>query len=60
MCLQPLNICMSYQGTLNLVAKLSADHAIEVQFWSDEMKEVFLNSKVITIRISKYYRGLRA
>ena len=60
MCLQPLNVCMSYQGTLNLVAKLSADHDIEVQFWSDEMKEVFLNSKVITIRISKYYRGLRA
>ena len=46
MCLQPLNVCMSYQGTLNLVAKLSADHDIEVQFWSDEMMEVFLNSKV--------------
>ena len=46
MCLQPLNVCMSYQGTLNLVVKLSADHDIEVQFWSDEMKEVFLNSKV--------------
>ena len=60
MCLQPLNVCMSYQGTLNLVVKLSADHDIKGQFWSDEMKEVFLNSKVITIRISKYYRGLRA
>ena len=40
--LQPLNICMSYQGTLNLVEKLSEDHDIEVQFWRDEMKDAFL------------------
>ena len=40
--LQPLNICMSYQGTLNLMEKLSEDHDIEVQFWRDEMKDTFL------------------
>ena len=39
--LQPLNICMSYQGTLNLMEKLSEDHDIEVQFWRDEMKDAF-------------------
>ncbi len=31
--LQPLNVCMSYQRTLNLISKVSD---IEVRLWSDE------------------------
>ena len=37
--LQPLNVCLSYQGTLNLVEKISEYHDVEVQFWQDELKE---------------------
>ena len=33
---------MSYQGTLNLVEKLSEDHDIEAQFWRDEINDAFL------------------
>lgn len=44
--LQPLNVCMSYQGTLNLVDKIGEDHDIEVQFWADEIKNRFLNPQV--------------
>ena len=37
--LQPLNVCMSYVGTLNIVEKISEYHNVEVQFWGDELKE---------------------
>ena len=37
--LQPLNVCMSYQGTLIIVEKISEDHDKDVQFWADKMKE---------------------
>ena len=40
--LQPLNICMSYQGTLNLIEKIREDHDVEVQYWSDQMKDLYL------------------
>ena len=40
--LQPLNICMSYQGTLNLIEKISEDHDVEVQYWCDQMKDLYL------------------
>lgn len=40
--LQPLNVCLSYQGTLNLIAQLSEDHDIEVQEWADEIKNNML------------------
>ena len=43
--LQPLNICLSYQGTLNLVEKLCQDHDVEVQFWADEIKNNVLTSE---------------
>ena len=33
---KPLNICLSYQGTLNIVSKISEDHDVEVQEWLDE------------------------
>ena len=39
--LQPLNICMSYQGTLNLIEKISEDHDVEVQYWCDQMKDLY-------------------
>ena len=35
--LQPLSVCMSYQGTMNIVEKISEDHDIEVQEWADEL-----------------------
>lgn len=28
---------MSYQGTMNIVEKISEDHDIEVQEWTDEL-----------------------
>ena len=40
--LQSLNICMSYQGTLNLIEKISEDHDVEVQYWCDQMKDLYL------------------
>ena len=40
--LQPSNICMSYQGTLNLIEKISEDHDVEVQYWCDQMKDLYL------------------
>lgn len=40
-------MCMLYQGTLNLIENISADHDIDVQFWSDEMKDVILNKEVL-------------
>ena len=38
--LHPLNVCMSYQRTLDLVQGISQDHDIEVQFWADELKKL--------------------
>ena len=35
--LQPLGICMSYQGTMNIVEKISEYHDIQVQEWADEL-----------------------
>lgn len=42
--LQPLNVTMSYQGTRDIIKKISTDHDVEVQFLCDEMKNVFLVS----------------
>ena len=39
-------ICMSYQGMLNLVKKLSEDHDIEIQEWADEIKNDLATSLV--------------
>ena len=30
---------MSYQGTLNIVEKITEDHDKDVQFWAGKMKE---------------------
>ena len=35
--LQLLGICMSYQGTMNIVEKISEYHDIRVQEWADEL-----------------------
>ena len=37
-CLQPLMVCMTYQGTLNIIDRLCEDHDIQVLFWGDELK----------------------
>lgn len=43
---------MSYQGTLNIVEKLSEDHDVEVQFWADEIVKNILTSPVqITVEL---------
>jgi hypothetical protein len=41
--LQPLNVCMSYQATLNILEKISDDHDVEVQFWGDDLKKLIKN-----------------
>jgi len=33
---------MSYQGTLNLVEHNAIDHDVEVQYWSDQMRVLYL------------------
>ena len=38
--MQPLSICMSYQGTMNIVEKISQDHDMEVQIWADELVDL--------------------
>ena len=38
--MQPLNVCLSYQGTLKTIERISEDHDIEVQMWSDELLPV--------------------
>ena len=35
--LQPLNVCLSYQRTSDLVKLISEDHAIEVEYWKDQL-----------------------
>ena len=35
--LQPLNVCLTHEGTINIVNKLSEDHDVEVQYWCDEL-----------------------
>ena len=54
--LQPLNICMSYQGTLNLIEKISEDHDVEVQYWCDQMKDLYLQKvkNYIVLRVFNY------
>ena len=33
--LQPLCVCLSFQGTMNIIDKISEDHDIDVQLWAD-------------------------
>lgn len=54
--LQPLNICMSYQRTLDLVRNISQDHDVEVEFWKDELVKLVENSKVVRV-IYSYYKS---
>lgn len=45
---------MSYQGTLNIVEKLSEDHDVEVQFWADEIVNNILTSPAIPQQTSQH------
>ncbi len=36
--LNHLNICLSHPATLKTVKRISIDHDIEVQYWSDALK----------------------
>lgn len=57
-CLNRLNICLSFQGMLNIVKGVSEFHDVEVQCWSDSIKECFLKKQQVS-QISrpsiKYY-----
>ena len=44
--LRPLRVCMSYQGTLNLIDTISEDHDIDIQIWADELKPLIQPSNV--------------
>ncbi|XP_064386162.1 uncharacterized protein LOC135334762 isoform X4 [Halichondria panicea] len=35
---RPLRICMSYQGTMNIIETITEDHDIEIQTWCDELR----------------------
>ena len=35
--MQPLNVCLSYSGTMKIIGNISEDHDIDVQMWSDEL-----------------------
>ena len=35
--MQPLNVCLSYSGTMKIIGNISSDHDIDVQMWSDEL-----------------------
>ena len=35
--MQPLNVCLSHRGTMNIVENISQDHDVEVQMWCDEL-----------------------
>ena len=37
--LQPLNICMSYQTTLNILDRISEDYDVKVQFLADDQRK---------------------
>ena len=47
--MQPLNVCLSYQGTLNTVERISEDHQVEVQMWADELLPVVKTSNPVSI-----------
>ena len=36
--LQPLNVCLTYQGTTNIVKKISQDYDAEVREWAKNLE----------------------
>lgn len=36
--LQPLNVCLTYQGTANIVKKISQDYDAEVREWAKNLE----------------------
>ena len=36
--LQPLNVCLTYQGTANIVKKISQDYDAEVREWAKTLE----------------------
>ncbi len=47
--LQPLNVCLSYQATLNLVEAISEGHDVAVQYWGDELKGKLTSLEQVSI-----------
>ena len=35
--MQPLGVCLTFQRTMDIVALISQDHDIDVQYWADEL-----------------------
>ena len=48
--LQPLNICLSYQGTLNLVEAISEGYDVAVEYWGDELKKKLTSLEQVSMR----------
>jgi len=44
--LQPLHVCLSYQGTQNLIERLSENYDVQVQYWCEDIKDLFFKSEV--------------
>ena len=57
--LQSLNVCLSFQGTVNIIEKLSEDHAIEVQIWTDELlKEIKIPTQEVSTPHCSVFMGM--
>ena len=42
--LQPLNVCLTYQGTANIVHKISKDYDAEVKEWAGNLELIMEKS----------------
>ena len=51
--MQPLNVCLSHVGSMNIVEKISEGHDVEVQEWSDRLLPLIKNpSQTVHVSIS--------
>ena len=46
--LQPLNVCMSYQGSLNIIERISEDHDIEIHYWSETIANDYMGNETVS------------
>ena len=47
-CLNPLKLCLSHRGTLNVLNKICVDYDSEVQYWSDCLTKYMEDQEVFT------------
>ena len=46
-CLNHLNICLSFQGMLNTIKNISQYHDVEVEYWSESLKQQCLEKQQV-------------